>query len=75
MLSEKGQRSGGTLESIETKYSTERKDPGGELRTICNLFRSLENYILILALNDRANLGTLKDFVESHFFLTATQND
>ena len=68
MLSEKGQRSGGTLESIETKYSEVRKDPGGELKTICNLFRSLENYILILALNDRANLGTLTDFVESNFF-------
>ena len=50
-----------------------RKDPGGELKAVCNLFRSLENYILILVLNDRANLGTLANFVESHFFLTATQ--
>lgn len=69
MLSENAQISGGTLESTETfKYFKVRKDSGGELKAMYNLFRSLENYILILALNDRASLGTLANCVESHFF-------
>ena len=50
------------------KYFKVRTDSGGELKAMYNLFRSLENYILILALNDRASLGTLANCVESHFF-------